>query len=145
MARLNKNLLAVRRYQKRHPARVRANQKKQYLRQKKAKWETRYRWLRNNPRSKLLTYARSAAKNKKLVCTLTKEDIVIPKRCPVFGIPLFFTEGRRTDNTPSLDRLDNSKGYVPGNVAVVSWRANNRKGDLTLREIARLYNFYIGA
>ena len=106
--------------------------------------EKQYRWLRNNPQSKLLTYARCAAKQRGIKCTLTKNDICIPTRCPVFGIPLFFTPGKRTDNTPSIDRINNKRGYTPNNIAVVSWRANNRKGDLSLREIKQLYRFYIG-
>ena len=55
------------------------------------------------------------------------EDIKIPELCPVLRIPLFFTEGRKTPNTPSLDRMRPSLGYVRGNVLVISWRANRLK------------------
>jgi hypothetical protein len=69
---------------------------------------------------------------------LTQEDVRIPEVCPVLGIPLYFTAGHRTDNTPSVDRLDNTRGYVRGNIAVISWRANLIKRDTTLKELEAL-------
>jgi len=66
-----------------------------------------------------------------------------PEVCPVLGIKLNYT-GRRDTNdpdTPSLDRRDNSKGYVRGNVRVISWRANSRKSDLTALELWQIYRY----
>jgi hypothetical protein len=40
--------------------------------------------------------------------------------------------------SPSLDRIDPSRGYIPGNVQVISNRANLLKRDGTLREIVLL-------
>jgi hypothetical protein len=45
---------------------------------------------------------------------------------------------RREPNSPSLDRIDNTKGYVPGNVWVISWRANDLKRNATLEELKLL-------
>ena len=53
--------------------------------------------------------------------TITINDLVFPERCPVLNIPLLST-GKRTDNSPSLDRIIPSLGYVPGNVKVISWK-----------------------
>ena len=39
------------------------------------------------------------------------------------------------DNSPSLDRIDSSKGYTPDNVWVISRRANIIKHDATLEEL----------
>jgi hypothetical protein len=50
-------------------------------------------------------------------------DVTIPERCPALGIPLTLGE-RRTANSPSLDRIIPYKGYVPGNVRVISDKAN---------------------
>lgn len=39
----------------------------------------------------------------------------------------------KTDNTmmrKSIDRIDNSRGYELGNVRVVTWQANNMRGDM---------------
>lgn len=48
-------------------------------------------------------------------------------------------------NSPSLDRLVPSIGYVRGNVAVVSWKANRAKNNLTARELRHLAIFYTQA
>lgn len=75
---------------------------------------------------------------------LTVEDIVIPKKCPVLGIELKKTigNGARTDNTPSIDRVDNDRGYVKDNIIIVSWRANRLKSDATPEELRRIAKFY---
>ena len=36
---------------------------------------------------------------------------------------------------PSLDRIDGAKGYVKGNVRVISHRANMLKNDATIEEL----------
>ena len=115
-----------------------------YERQKALGWPNQKRWLANNREARMLTYARTSAWQKNLSFNLTKEDIVIPTDCPVLGIPLFYTKGKRTANTPTLDRIDNSRGYEKGNVVVVSWRANDLKRDATLDELQRLAAFYGG-
>jgi hypothetical protein len=42
----------------------------------------------------------------------------------------------------SLDRRNNDLGYVPGNVVVVSLRANQLKNDATVTELRQLADFY---
>ena len=75
---------------------------------------------------------------------LEPEDIVIPERCPVLGIKLVIraNHGRKYDDTPSIDRIDNSKGYVRKNIVIVSWRANRLKSDATPKELRRLAKYY---
>lgn len=70
------------------------------------------------------------------------DDIGIPVTCPIFGIPLYFNRTRVRDNSISFDRIDSSKGYVLGNVIVVSYRANRLKSDATLDELRRIADFY---
>ena len=41
-----------------------------------------------------------------------------------------------------MDRRDNSIGYTPENVVVVSWRANRIKSDASAAELQKLANFY---
>jgi len=94
-----------------------------------------------DPRKKLLYAARSRAKQNRLECSITVDDIVIPEFCPALGIKLEARVGAGRSNredigsSPSLDRIDNSKGYVPGNVAVISLRANMIKTDATAAEL----------
>lgn len=63
------------------------------------------------------------------------EDIVVPDKCPILGIPLEYHRGVKQDNSYSLDRIDSSKGYVKGNVWVISLRANRIKNDSTPQEL----------
>lgn len=85
----------------------------------------------------MLERARSRARRRGVVFALTADDISVPKLCPVLTLPLRLT-GRRSDQSPSLDRLDPQRGYVPDNVRVISDRANRLKGDRTSRELRRL-------
>lgn len=52
------------------------------------------------------------------------------KKCALTGIPLEFNISKRTDKTEqtaSLDRIDSSKGYIPGNVWWVHKDVNRMK------------------
>lgn len=73
---------------------------------------------------------------------VTAQDILAvwpaDDRCPVFNEPFFYglrPNGKPTHYAPSLDRIDSAKGYVVGNIAVVSWRANKVKSDATADEL----------
>ena len=67
---------------------------------------------------------------------------IYPKdsKCPVSLEKMKFGNTDRR-NSPSLDRLDNSRGYVEGNVAWVCDRINLLKGDLTLVQLKALLNY----
>jgi len=89
-------------------------------------------------RANLLSLAKSNAKIRGLEFSLELSDILIPERCPVLGVLLDCTAERPSENLPSLDRIDNSRGYVKDNVWVISWRANYIKRDSTLPELRAL-------
>lgn len=95
-------------------------------------WETR------NPQRNLLVKARNRAKNKNIECSIDESDIIIPDVCPLLGIPLVKGKGNPAAGSPSVDRIDPSKGYVKGNIWVISWRANKLKSDASLDELERL-------
>ena len=79
--------------------------------------------------------ARKRAKKFGLDCTITPKDIVIPEFCPILGLKLERGKvDKNRDNTPSLDRVFPEKGYVPGNIAVMSYRANRIKNNGTAAE-----------
>lgn len=89
----------------------------------------------------LVNGAKQRAAQKGMVFNLSVEDLSIPDFCPVLGIPIV-VGGRRGDNSPSLDRKENDRGYTKGNVVVVSMRANRLKSDATTEELAKLALFY---
>lgn len=100
-----------------------------------------------NPRKQLLAYTRRRALARGLEFTITEADVVIPSVCPILGIELrstFGSGGRPGGDagSPSIDRIDNQRGYVPGNIVIVSWRANRIKSDATLAELKALVRFY---
>lgn len=66
---------------------------------------------------------------------ITEDDIIIPKVCPLLNIPIFCGDKDNYENSPSLDRIDNNKGYIKGNVWVISKKANSMKNSATFNEL----------
>ncbi len=58
--------------------------------------------------------------------TITVDDIRIPKVCPYLGVEFIALD---KDYGYSLDRIDSTKGYVPGNIQVISRLANTMKNN----------------
>jgi hypothetical protein len=119
--------------------------RKKWLDENRAwQYERMARWRRENPARVLLSLARRRAKQKGLEFMISLNDIEIPERCPVLDIPFVLGGGKVggwVDASPTLDRIDNSKGYVPGNVAVISFRANALKKDATLEEMEAVLKY----
>ena len=96
--------------------------------------------------------AKKRAEAAGLPFSLSVNDIVIPEVCPVFGIPLAAPTGEKSgpqDNSPSLDRIRPALGYVPGNVRVISYKANRLRNNGTFVELmqvvidaARIHNVF---
>lgn len=111
------------------------------------KWaEKNWNWYKKRNAMKLWVRtayhaARLRALAKGLPFRITKDDIekVTPARCPVFGTRFRFTGNRRpTPESATLDRIVPAKGYVRGNIAVISARANLIKSNATLTDIFRV-------
>ena len=89
-----------------------------------------------NPQHWRCIKARASAKHRGLEFTITEASIIWPEYCPVLGLKLDYSgAGDREDSMPSFDRWDTTKGYIPGNVFVISWRANRIKWDCTSAEL----------
>jgi hypothetical protein len=68
--------------------------------------------------------------------TIRFSELDFPKTCPLLGMELdYLTTSFRADNYPTYDRIDNMKGYVKGNVHVISWKANRLKSNASLEEL----------
>lgn len=59
----------------------------------------------------------------------------------MLGIPLARAEGRLNDGSPTLDRLNSMWGYEPGNIAVISNKANRAKNNLCASELEKIVNW----
>jgi hypothetical protein len=99
----------------------------------------------NGNARRMIHAAKSRAKRKGLEFTITHEDIYIPSHCPVLGLEFSHRIGKSgpCENSPTLDRIDNKLGYVPGNIEVISWRANRIKCDATPKELMRVAKYYV--
>ena len=89
----------------------------------------------NTVEYRMFQRVKTRAKRKGMEFSLKFTDIVVPDVCPVFGTPLKPGTHKDYDFSPSLDRLDNSKGYIKENVWVISKKANMIKNNSTLPEL----------
>lgn len=74
--------------------------------------------------------------------SLTVNDILVSDICPALLIPLFRGKGHSIDNSPSIDRIDNTKGYVSNNIAIISKKANMMKNNALINELKQICNGY---
>lgn len=87
-------------------------------------------WQSRNVASRLCSIAKQRSKKRNVEFSITKEDVIVPEFCPILGIKLKMNNGSGAggkDNSYSLDRIDQSKGYIKGNVQVISHKANSMK------------------
>lgn len=100
-------------------------------------------YYKKHPAKKMLNQAKARAKRNNINFNITIDDINIPDICPVLGLTMKQQTGRAKDNSPTLDRIDSTKGYVKGNVVVVSWKANRIKSNATVAELKLITEYYI--
>lgn len=119
------------------------NRRKTYTYPGASKVRDSKRTKSNSGRLRLLLHsARRRARLAGLPFNIRFEQIVIPTHCPILDIPIGGTAGYALPNRMSLDRVDNSKGYVTGNVRVVSYKANALKAALTPEIAKRLVVYF---
>lgn len=87
--------------------------------------------------------AHNRALLKNVPCTITWKDLSYVEYCPLLEIKLNWgktsNEGGRNMDTPSLDRINPSLGYIPGNVRIISNLANMMKSSATLEQLQTFY------
>jgi hypothetical protein len=129
--RRKRNAIAAKKWRKSNP---------KYLRKWQIATDHPRKHRARNPEKYLFMWAKGRAKKRGLVFTITEADVVIPERCPVLGMVLKSHPGRMGagDSSPTLDRFKPELGYIPGNVCVISWRANSIKKNATLEELEKI-------
>lgn len=98
---------------------------------------------KENPAFRLWASSKSSSRTKDREHSLTVEDIrsLLVSTCPYFGIKLFYgvnPRGKIPFNAATIDRIDSTKGYIPGNVRIISWGANRLKSNLTDKQLLTL-------
>lgn len=96
-------------------------------------------YYRKNWARCVINRLRARAKRDGLEFNLALLDLPpIPKICPVLGLELIIGRGANKvplPNSPSVDRIDPKKGYIKGNIRVISYRANSLKSNASLEEL----------
>lgn len=88
-------------------------------------------YRRANPEQLLLSWSRQRARKNDIEFSITEADIHIPVRCPLLGIDVRVNDQVIGPGSPTLDRKDPNRGYVPGNVQVISHLANRAKSNMS--------------
>ena len=96
---------------------------------------------RKNHISIMLSNAKKRALKKGLEFTLTKEDIIIPEICPVLKVQFVIGTRDNYDFTPTIDRIDNSKGYTPDNIQIITNKANSMKNSADFKMLNNFANY----
>ena len=78
------------------------------------------------------------SKAKQIPFNLTLDDLELPTECPILGISLKFNKNGAFDDSYSIDRIDNTKGYTKGNVQIISLLANLLKSKGTLDQLIKV-------
>ena len=99
-------------------------------------------WRLKNPHKVLLNNAKQRATKRGLEFNINDEDVIVPITCPILGIPIsknicIHIRSGPHSGSPSLDRIDNTKGYIKGNIQVISHQANTMKANATPEELIK--------
>ena len=104
----------------------------------------------NDPRYRLWNSSRINSHTKGIEHSISVEDVPLPTTCRYLGIVLNYTKARergrlRSYDAPSIDRINSLRGYVPGNIQVVSDLANRMKQDATIEQLLAFADGVIAA
>lgn len=126
---------------------ARASSKRHYEKQKREQGTTydvaKYRRGQCSPRVRsirLWNSAKSRARKSGLEVSITTdwvEERIQRGVCEVSGLPFVLTADR-SPFAPSLDRIDNTKGYTEDNTQVVVWMYNAAKHVFTANDVLTL-------
>lgn len=119
---------------------------KTYYQKHRQKLLEKQRLAKEGPENRLkhlVKRAKVRARSSGIPFDISVEDLSTPEKCPVLGLILNYGFGNsHSPNRASLDRIIPEKGYVKGNVRVISLRANVLKRDATIEELQAVTKDY---
>lgn len=91
----------------------------------------------------MIAKAKRRAKLNNIDFDIKDTDIIIPKKCPILNVN--FKIGTKGDYkySPSLDRIDNLKGYTKDNIQIISSLANTMKNCASKSELITFSKYMI--
>lgn len=93
-------------------------------------------WIASNFEHNLWSQAKRRAAREGIEFNIDKEDVIIPTYCPYLGIELTRTWGKgQLPSNASIDKMDPTKGYIKGNIQIISRQANTMKSNSTKEEL----------
>lgn len=103
--------------------------------------EQHKRWRASNYKKNWLKRTEQRCLKYGWPCDLTIDDLAIPEVCPALGIPIIPGDPEKWQS-PSIDRIDPTRGYVKGNIAIISFRANQIKSNSSVEEMEKVLKYY---
>jgi len=137
-------------WRKAHPEQVKETKNKWNEANRQKVREDKQRWMakpENRIKHTLGQAKRRATKDGREFDITIQDLLPLPTVCPVLGIELNYTGTKVrgfVDTSPSIDRIDSSKGYIKGNVQIISWRANRVKSDASVEELEAVIKYMKG-
>ena len=93
----------------------------------------------------ILSKAKKRSKKKNLEFNLTLGDLINIKNntCPILGHEILYKSGIDNKRSASLDRVDPNKGYIKGNVKIVSYEGNSLKNRNNYHSAVKMLEYII--
>jgi hypothetical protein len=71
-------------------------------------------------------------------------DSIATEYCPILNLKLSYTENTVIqDNSATIDRIDNTKGYTKDNIQILSYLANRMKSNASDNELLAFAKYFI--
>ena len=95
---------------------------------------------------RMVRQLRASAKKRNIDFSLTEgqlQELSFPLRCPLLGTVINYSAKGYDKNMPSVDRIENDKGYHFDNIMIVSFAGNRSKSNLSESELKKFASFFI--